>query len=349
MRTSSACLALLLAVQLTGCPASDDTALDACSLQVTIQYEGYGTTASSVLTYDEDDNLLLQEGFDGDGVLERLESWTYDDEGNLIVHELDYGADDDIDGRYTATWDGDSRLLTETWEDDIASGKMGTANYTWGSAGRLLTQEVHTGFEEDRTDFLESYAYDSAGRIIEVQYDSGADGSPEQVARYVYDGDDLVQLDEEHHSGVNRTTWTYDDRGNALTETRDYGTDGVADQLLAWTWDAADNMLTATTDHDADGEHDQITTRTYDADGNLLTQHYDDDMDSDFEEELDTWSYDGRGNTLSWVHDDNTGQDGIDSRYTWTHDAQDRVLSEEIDWDPMGTADERSEYDYDCW
>lgn len=143
------------------------------------------------------------------------------------------------------------------------------------------------------------FYYDLLGRLVRFDVPNG------MATRYTYDGFDRV-LTIEHRNylvPVERFTYTYDDAGNVLSESRRDGSrwantydarnrltaadrylpDGTLLAAYDFTYDAADNLLTQTTTRVGGAVHtntftynDDNTLATVSAGGTTITYSYDD-------------------------------------------------------------------------
>ena len=214
------------------------------------------------LDYDLNDNLthiedpLLNDTAQAFDALDRLITITdsltndtsldYDDRDNLLQV---------TDPRGIATnyvYDGLNNLIQEE------SGDAGTSVHLYDAAGNR-TQTT------DGRGVVSQFAYDALGRMVSVTYPA----NPSENVTYVYDTGAsgvgrLASITD--HSGS--TAYTYDDRGNTLTETRVVGS--APAYVTSYGYDLA-NKMTSTTypsgrvvsyGHDAEGRVDTVTTQT---------------------------------------------------------------------------------------
>ncbi|MDW8363998.1 MAG: RHS repeat-associated core domain-containing protein, partial [Myxococcales bacterium] len=162
------------------------------------------------------------------GWLERAETFTYDDAGNLRRHTDATGAHVDY------TWDPAGRPLSRTASDGTSETR------TYGDGGRLRSITTRLG--------TTSFVYDAAGDLARVTDASGRfvayrrdpSGLPTEIAtragttRYEYDaaGRMIAVTDE---TGA-RTRWTYDAAGRPASATLGNGV------TIRWERDAAGRL-----------------------------------------------------------------------------------------------------------
>jgi RHS repeat-associated protein len=233
-------------------------------------------------------------------------SYSYDAGSNLVAESYPNGAT----VAYSYTDDG--RLAT-------AASNAQTTTYSYDADGNLATTTLPAanGFRETRiydragtlTDISNTNA---AGTLSEFAYTRDAAGNPTKIARtgsttathtYVYDELDRLTADCAQtscpNSGDPKTTWTYDNVGNRLTQTTPAAS-------TTYTYNTDDELTAA-----------GPTSYSYDANGNQ-TQAGSNTYSYDLENRLaaatvgstTAYSYDGDGNRL-------TAAASTTTKYTW--------------------------------
>jgi RHS repeat-associated protein len=227
---------------------------------VTFNYDAVGNRSSMVdgsgtLTYTYDNLDRLKTLVRGTNTF----SYTYDPAGNVLTRTYPDTT------QITYTYDEDNRLAT------AASGGN-TTGYAYDTAGNLTTTTLPSG-----NGYVETRAYDNAGRLNEVKNAKGASvlsdfvstldpvGNPTSVVQtgavsstttYAYDANDRLtsvcfQAGTCPGASDPFIRWTYDKVGNRLTEARPSGAS------TTYTYNGLDELTQAGT-----------TAYTYDQNGN---------------------------------------------------------------------------------
>ena len=207
-----------------------------------ITYSDAPTTPNVGFTYDEDGDRKTMT--DGQGSV----SYNYDNLERLTSvargsNTFSYSYD--ADGNITQRTYPDTTAVAYAYDDDgrlqtVATSGVGTTSYSYDAAADLTTATLPSA-----NGYIETQAYDRAGRLTEVKDTKGAStladfvqtldpvGNPLTVARtgsisstttYGYDNLDRLTSVCFQATCPNTTdpkiTWTYDGVGNRLTETR---------------------------------------------------------------------------------------------------------------------------------
>ncbi len=330
----------LLALSLSACGAPDgmDFAAPVCAVE----------QALDVRVRDAAGRLIERRRAADDGAPD-VRRWTYDAEGRPTHFEADglravrawegdrlVALEVDEDGdrwRLDLTWDADGRLVALDGEGPISFALVEQTigqfydSYLWAFGPPLLPDvdlapdlglfERVYGDEGRRPTALSvTYAYDEAGRLIEVRWDEGADGRLESIRRAHAEGDVwVVELDLGADGVVDRRhRETYDAAGALRTQQVDEDADGQAERSRLLT-ETADRRVEAR-DEDGDGVIDHTTVVHLDAAGRRVLK-----------EELDA---DGR---VTW-------------RKTYAYDAEGRRTVDRRDADVDGVIDQVTTYAY---
>jgi YD repeat-containing protein len=163
--------------------------------------------------------------------------------------------------RESFTYDALAQLQTVTHADGASSG------YTYEPDGKLAGVR-----DENHATPNTAYAYDPAGRLLEVRQVLGAGAV---ATRYSYDAHGNLTSVTDPNGNV--TTYVFDDFGQMLTQ------QSPVSGTTAYVYDAAGQLLSTT---DANGA---ATARTYDAIGRVLTST---STRSGKATEIVTWGYD---------------------------------------------------------
>ncbi|MEL6603843.1 MAG: hypothetical protein AAFP20_11525, partial [Cyanobacteria bacterium J06614_10] len=129
-------------------------------------------------------------------------TFTYDEDGNLILSSFDDDADGDIDETTEYAYDDRGNLIGEVSQFPQIGGF--TSEYTYDENDNILQKETVFFDEITRSESTveEYYTYDENGTLRTYSVDS--------------DGD-----------GVFEVTATYDEKGNEISRTENYDVDDV--------------------------------------------------------------------------------------------------------------------------
>ena len=181
---------------------------------------------------------------DGDGRIDVISSYTYDEAGNIIRMEDDADADGLPDYIITRTYDESSILLHETrdYDGDGIAESVTTGSHT-GSRSQLSFDPDNDGI----IDMTSLTIWDDSGNPLSVKTDRDNDN--------VWDKE---------------IVYTYDENGRLLTYSSDRDADGNIDSIRTYTYDDTGKRLTYIYDSAGDGIPDLIETSAYDDGGNLI-------------------------------------------------------------------------------
>lgn len=148
---------------------------------------------------------------------------------------------------------------------------------------------------------------------------------------------------------IDKTTYTYDARGNVLTQVYTYnGNNGIsfAPETTSFTYDGQDRLLKkAVKSDDPVYPADHETTYAYDGKGNLIQETHTDHLDPNSGYTV-VYTHDSRGNVLLR---DESHADGAGNTVTYTYDAAGRLLTEQgRDKLETGGPDYAYQYTYDA-
>ncbi len=164
-------------------------------LRFTADEEADGST-DRIDTYERDGEGRLQAVFSlgSPSPTDKIENYTYDTDGNLLVLETDYNGDGIPDERATATYDAEGNILTLNQEllgPEGALVSYGYSVYSYDAEGRLTAQSLFDP-ETGELSYETTHQYDEAGRVTRVEsgsYSNGDEPRPEdkQIILYTYD------------------------------------------------------------------------------------------------------------------------------------------------------------------
>jgi len=286
--------------------------------------------------------------YDVDGNPDRIDTYTYDANGNLLTETFDTDADGDPNEIYTYTYDANGNQLTYTYDRPSGGTPYWIYTSTYDANGNRLTWAYDA--TNGTPDWIYTYTYDANGNRLTETCAANAGGTPYWIYTYTYDanGNRLTEGYDSNGDGTPNKiiTYTYDANGNRLTEGHDSNLDGTPDLIYTYTYDANGNTLSETYDGDGDGTPELIDTYTYtyDANGNLLTETADWGADGTTNL-ISTYTYDANGNLLTKTHVGGSGGTP-DLIYTYTYDANGNLLTAAFDLDGNGNPNQIYTYTY---
>jgi YD repeat-containing protein len=235
--------------------------------QVAAQSEVVATAPECVVAYSQDfgdDGVVESVGverpgptpgslsertrdYDLDGVWDRVESWTFDLDGNELSYSLDDGASASM-----VRW------------------------YRYDAAGRLvstLTDEHADGAVDRVVDLFRG----PRGEVLHEHVDLDADGVPDTLLAYTYDDDDVRVAwtrDGNADGQVDRRySVLFDATGRVERIEAECTFDDSTCYLEVWTWGEGEHpSRTIETDTNADGLVDLLTVERFDAQGRLAAE-----------------------------------------------------------------------------
>ncbi len=249
-------------------------------------------------------------------------------------------------------WDGSTNtvylgkkilwLPTEIkYNSELVGGYVQT--FTYDTKGNVLTNITKYSNYTDET----RYAYDAQGNVTRYTYKSTDPDYPlsfEYVYTYDAKGNKLTEkfTQEQYPTESYTTTYTYDANGNLIRENLVYNDDSMAE--MVYSYDAKNQLVKLVQSYK--GETLYTTTYTYDNRGNTLTEYV---VASDKSSEtLTTNTYDSRNNLLSCVIKDVYRYDGQENTSitteTYTYDRDNNVLTAAYS---DGTFSDKFTYTYD--
>ncbi|MCL1037870.1 cadherin domain-containing protein [Shewanella submarina] len=237
----------------------------------------------------------------------------------------------------------DFRLRTLVEADNDADGSAETVRrYDYNSFGRQITDEEDTG-NDGTTDYIRTVTYDSDGSALENRQQSGTNVN---IWTYNYDSNgNRVKEVSEYGNNVSVTSTIYDDLGNQVTELRDYDNDGQYDARQDYGYDDRGNRILYEYDRENDGVIDESHAWEYENGSRMTAGRTDLDGDGVWDREF-TQAYDQNGYPLLAEVDEN-GDGAIEFRIQFNHDAEGKILSERFESLVDDTQSNHRIYTYD--
>jgi YD repeat-containing protein len=244
-----------------------------------------------------------------------------------------------IEEKVTYSYD-ENYNLTSIFVETIESGeviRLSTDTLEYDEQSRL-TRQV-----SDR--FVETLEYDEFGNLISKTI--------------IYDEPSEIFFRN------SKTSYTYDENGNKLTETLDEDIDGQIDSTTQFTYDDDNRVVTASNSwnnevysvttttynqnrdiatvaisYDSDAENDKVSNYTYDENYNLIS------YESSSGDSSSTYTYDDDGNQLTENYTADFSSSNLISETAWTSDEYGNILTiiSNSTW-TSGDITEEDEYD----
>lgn len=182
--------------------------------------------------------------------------------------DLDVDADGVVDEVQTMSYDGDGNLTRA--ERYVGAAPRGNpirrTNYSYDDDDNISRVEIDQPLD-GQADAIVTYAYEE-GRQTRETFDTDADGERDQVTHFEYDGGDRTKettdtdLDGEADA---ITALSYLDDGKLEQTENDADADGEADARITYHYED-DRRSRHDRDNDADGTVDEVLTYEYDGD-----------------------------------------------------------------------------------
>jgi hypothetical protein len=206
-------------------------------------------------TWDEEANLLSLDtwfGAEGDRLDAETTTWTWDADGHLLMEDV-AGSDATVHKSTAYTWDGD-RLLSE--EASTYGEPWSTTTYAYDEAGDVLAKRVV--FVTDAAPLEWDYTWDDAGHELGETY---ADAGPGHVTSYEYDAawhEITAAIDggaetAEDADGVVDEWWRYSWDGDHLVLWEDEYPEGTIRRRASYTYGDDGRLAHESREHAADG------------------------------------------------------------------------------------------------
>ena len=196
-------------------------------------------------TYDEKGNLLTEDYKSQSGSVGYGDSYTYDEKGNVLTHKS-YDKHNRLSSETTNTYNDAGQLISQLFTNSEGSLYTRKSDFTYREDG-LLVKKVDTNPEDTgspvHSEFHYIYSYDEKGNLIKEDWINVNDGvqSPHSWKAWTYDAKGN-KLSETDNRGF-KTEWTYDDRGNMLSESQ-YDDRGNLNHGTVYTYDEENRVLT---------------------------------------------------------------------------------------------------------
>jgi hypothetical protein len=233
--------------------------------------------------YDADGNLLVHQGFDDDEALRWSEAYSYDGAGNPLSWTQDLDGDgegDRIETYAYACFDVEERHpgpCTIEYDDDADGSIDGTTVREWDDDG-LLLEEVSRAADTTAEPVTRTYRYDDDGQLLTIDIDSNGDGEADDRLGNDYD-DDGSLIRDWYDSGANgsldlKVEYARDAEGHVVAHSHYRGEDLVHSVVLER--DRGGNIVRETyIDHDGDEEDISVQVSRFDDAGNLVARAVD--------------------------------------------------------------------------
>lgn len=192
-------------------------------------------------TYDEKGNLLTEDYKSNSGDVGYGDSYTYDEKGNVLTHKT-YDKHSQMSSETTNTYNESGQLISQLFTNRDGDFYTRKSDFTYNEDGLLIKKvESYPNDPDNEVFFL--YSYDENGNLIKEEWITVYKGTqtPHSWKAWTYDakGNKLTETDNRGF----KTQWTYDDRGNVLSETP---CDNVGNYMLGttYTYNEKNQLLT---------------------------------------------------------------------------------------------------------
>ena len=256
-------------------------------------------------------------------------NYEYDEDGNIILEEIDTNGDGVID--ITKTFRYENSLLVETSNSKLNT----TETLNYDSAQQLI--ERLTRYGDGRTS-RERYSYDN-GQVTEFSFDEDGDGQADRITYYNYDANDQLietRIDKDGDGSIDiKTTASYFADGKQATHTEDKNNNGVPNLIIAYVYDENGNRKSFNISVDENATPSETSLFTYT--GDLVKEFF--VLDSNYRLKFkETYFYDSQ-NRRKEVRKDTNGDGKADVRVQYKYDENgNRILAAE-DHNDDGIAD----------
>jgi hypothetical protein len=210
--------------------------------------------------------------WDSDGEIDGTIVVQRDDVGRVAVIE-DYTPSDSGDHYVKIyTYDTQNRVLTER-EERNGGGSLECYSYIYDDGLREKTQV----FDRDCDSVIDSstrWAYDPNGRLVREEQDWDADGTPNSVTRFLYDGANLSHMlrDWDNDGADDADTWYQYGEGLLVTKDEiDLQNGGIVTYRYSYTYDALGYLASYTADQNNDGLPEIQRFTSNDSQGRVLS------------------------------------------------------------------------------
>ena len=300
------------------------------------------------------------------GIVIYVKTLGYCELGKLILEQKDNDADGQSD-KVIHYVNGPNESLQRVDYDDNANGQIDRRmRYTYDSRDNILEYKMDT-CDDPSPDWASRcewmiFAYDEHDNQLTVFDYSDYSGKANECVRYTYDeqnriasrevdpfctciGNPEIICNDIFDEWDHRDTFYYDEIGNRVVVTVDYGMDDMIDFQITDQYDLNDDLISEQIDYDLDGSIDWQTDYTYDAAHNKLSEGTDADGDGVMDWAY-VWTYNANNSMLTHTEFES---DGAERRCrAWTYDENDNVLTKEVDDYCDGIDVIFSSFSYEC-
>ena len=256
--------------------------------------------------YDDRGRLIEARHIPFNGTVDRVTTYTWDDRGRPLGHQIDHGADGTIDDRFQVTYPEPGVSHTEV---HVGGELLYRTVETFTPDGRPL-RAVSTDPDDTVTDDT-TLTYDEAGRRIRSASDFDGDGKPDSVEEYERDaeGHIVVIRSRERRDGelvvLSEQTRTVDALGRPIRLVDTAGPN--PDSVTTITYGPRGAEVERVTVH-----HDNRWTTRSRHEGTRLVEVHRSDARGNASRTTQRWTDTG------WTLAFDSGADGtIDSRQSW--------------------------------
>lgn len=208
--------------------------------------------------------------FDADGVPENRSTWTYDDDGRVLVYEI-FDGPDTLTWRIVSTWSGDLEAThTEDYGGDgVIDLSTTRTREPLADGGHRDTFVTTTPAEPTRSGWTE---YDALGHAQRAEITTDLPEGPHTLTRsWTWDDAGHVTAYVQRLPPPERGAtelFTYDDAGRLLSSETRFNDDNSTYRMITTAWEGCNPVRTVDfTDPPDRGTTSRTCTMSYDRDG----------------------------------------------------------------------------------
>ncbi len=299
----------------------------------TYTYHSTGERASKITLFDNDD----------DGTMDGRSNTTYNDRGFPTYAEHDSGIDGTMESRETWIYHSTGELKSNTTVRDVNhDGTADTQDQRYSESGKLISVEFDSG--TDGTVDTTTHGYNDKEQLVSTKFDRESDGTIERRVDYTYhsNGERHTKIQQEDNNGDGtfdrRREESNNENGKLVSFDFYYGNFDYVNSRREITYFASGRKMTDITryDNDDDGVFDRKTANTYNEFGIIRT-----DSDYDFDGTIDyqlVYTYHDNGYRATYMERQDNNDDGtVGLSITYTYNESGQKIRSEIDLDDDGT------------
>ena len=272
--------------------------------------------------YDSQGRKIEEIFYKEDGNISKKETWKYDEQGNIILHDTHYYYED-VHRFYCSTWKYDEKgnKIEEIWYTD----GYATTKQTWkyNEKGNRIEYIRYDDETMSIKKNMISYEEGERGNRVKTIWCEYEFGKTFNVERYYNEHEKLIEAIYYGENGniSKKQTWKYDDKGNKIEDIQYENGKIIFEDT--WKYDDKGNEIEYISYHNKGNRKivSMKTTSKYDDKGNKIESTYYEDQYGNI-----ISKYDDKGNRIEYIRYDRNGK--IDIKETWKYDSQGNKMEE---------------------